>query len=556
MKRTSSFSSPVAISLAALTLLLSLSLPLRAVAAPAWWPFGGNAKEVNTAAPASSSAPSPAVQVDQAPVDRGLQVTTSFSPIVKKVAPSVVTVFTAKKVSEQAGGGNPLLNDPFFQRFFGQQGGGQGGDQENGNPGLGGNPQLQPQPQRPRTQEQNGLGSGVIISADGYIVTNVHVVDMVDEIKVEVTAADGTKKKYDAKVIGKDALSDIALLKIDAKDLPAMILADSSKIEVGDVVLAIGNPFALGQTVTMGIISGLGRDLTDSGSEIQDFIQTDAAINPGNSGGPLVDTNGRMVGVNSAIFTRSGGYMGIGFAIPSNTVRYVIDSLLKKGRVIRGYLGVKLSIVTPDLAEKFNLPDESGVVVDEVEPDSAAAAAGVQAGDVIVEFNSQKVEDYHTLRLAVTAIAPGQKVSMTVIRDGKPKSLDVTLKELPDTAEASPSQDESEGDNGAAAPATQELLPGVQIATLDAAVRRQLSNPPYPADLKGVVVLSVDPDSAAAANTSGSQGLQPGDVILEVEHKEVATAKEAIAAARNAKGGILLRVWTRGNPRYIVIKPN
>jgi len=552
MKRIPSFSSPVAISLAALTLLFSLSLPLPVSAAPEWWPFGGGSKEAKTSAPDASSTPAPAVQVDQAPVDRGVQVTTSFSPIVKKVAPSVVTVFTAKKVSEQAGGGgNPLLSDPFFQRFFGGQNGGQGGDQENGN-----TPQPQSQPQRPRTQEQNGLGSGVIVSADGYIVTNVHVVDRVDEIKVEVTSPDGTKKKYDAKVIGKDDLSDIALLKIDAKDLPAMVLADSTKVEVGDVVLAIGNPFALGQTVTMGIISGLGRAVSDSSAEIQDFIQTDAAINPGNSGGPLVDTNGRMVGVNSAIFTRSGGYMGIGFAIPSNTVRYVIDSLLKKGRVIRGYLGVKLSIVTPDLAEKFNLPDESGVVVDEVEPDSAAAAAGVEAGDVIVDFNGQKVEDYHTLRLAVTAIPPGQKVSMTVIRDGKPKSLDVTLKELPDTAEAAPSPDGTESDNPAPAPDTQELLPGVQIATLDAAIRRQLSNPPYPADLKGVVVLSVDPDSAAAANTSGSQGIQSGDVILEVEHKPVETAKEAIAAARNAKGGILLRVWTRGNPRYIVIKPN
>jgi serine protease Do len=303
----------------------------------------------------------------------------------------------------------------------------------------------------------------------------------------------------------------------------------------------------------MGIISGLGRSLAD-GTEIQDFIQTDAAINPGNSGGPLVDTSGRMVGLNSAIYTRSGGYMGIGFAIPSNIARAVIDSLMKKGRVVRGFLGVQLAALTPELAQAFNLPDTNGVLVNEVEPGTAAALADVHAGDVIVEFNGQKVDDYHTLRLAVTATPPGQKAQLTVIREGKRKTLDVTLKELVDKPSATaPAPDEPQ--NGGGAPAPQQLLPGIQIGTLDAAVRRQFATFQYPADLQGAVVLAVDPDSPAAV--PGNQGLQPGDVIIEVWHKEVRSVKEAQAAAvAGPKGSLLLRVWTHGVLRFIVIKAN
>jgi len=525
-----------------LPLGLAAWLSTSVYAAPSWWPFAAPGE---TNAPAATAPAKPAaVQVDPATVDRGgVPVTTSFAPIVKKVLPSVVTIYTSKKLEEQAArGGNPLANDPFFQRFFGR-------------PNGPGNSDEAPQA-RPRPRYQKGLGSGVIISADGYIVTNVHVVDVADEVKVKVTSGHESKE-YLAKVIGKDPLSDVALVKIEAKDLPALVFADSAKVEVGDVVLAVGNPFALSQTVTMGIVSGLGRGEPEGASPggqaspIEDFIQTDAAINPGNSGGPLVDVEGRMIGLNSQIYSSSGGYMGIGFAIPSNMVHDVIDSLLKRGHVVRGYLGVEAnSGDSQDLLEKFNIPsDTPGVLVAGVQPNSAAAAAGVKIGDYLVEFNGKPVDDYRTLRLAVTATAPGQPVKMRLIRDGKEKTLDVTLKEFaPDTAKA-------KGDESAPAETAPDsplkLFPGVEVADLSPEFRRQVGAVQYPADLKGAVVTAVDPDSAAAV----PGGLQPGEVIVEVERKPVASAQEAIAAAKGVKKGLLLRVWSKGNPsRFVYVK--
>ncbi|MDE1171401.1 MAG: Do family serine endopeptidase [Verrucomicrobium sp.] len=523
--------------LSACVLLLSLSLPVLGSAATPWWKWGASptnapAAEAEKSAPASLGEAKP----ETAPAPGGgPAMVTSFAPIVKKVAPSVVTVFTTKKVKEQDVR-NPFMGDPFFQRFFGNM------------PGMPGNGNGGGAPAKPRFQEQQGLGSGVIVSADGYILTNVHVVDVADEIKVRIG---NEKKDYAAKVIGKDPLSDIALIKITATGLTAIPLADSSKVEVGDVVLALGNPFALGQTVTMGIVSALDRTPDELGAGTLDqFIQTDAAINPGNSGGPLVDTAGRMIGINSAIYTRSGGNMGIGFAIPSNMARHVMESLLKQGRVIRGFLGVSANALTPDLVKKFSLPDDNGVLVAQVESKSAAEAAGVQVGDVITEFNGKKISDYHDLRTAVTETAPGKKVRLALIRNGHPKTLDVTLKEMP-AAASKPEADDAAQDEPAE-PATEKLLPGVQIADLNDAGRHQFDAIQYPADLKGALVVDVQQDSPAAK--PGAAGLQPGDVILEVEHKEVHSAKEAVLAAHKAKGGLLLRVWTRGNPRYLVIQ--
>ncbi len=508
--------------------LLAAALVDNARAAASWWPFGASAPASAAPATVPSDGPAPF----------------SFSPIVKKVAPSVVTVFTTKKIREQAVAGNPLANDPFFQRFFG--GGG----------GAGGLPGQAPQPAKPHFHEQKGLGSGVIVSPDGVIVTNFHVIDVADEIKV---AIGDEKKEYDAKVIGKDQLTDVAVIKIDAKGLPAMPLADSSRVEVGDVVLALGNPFALGQTVTMGIVSALSRNLPveEAGNTLNSFIQTDAAINPGNSGGPLVDTQGRMVGLNSAIYSRTGGYQGIGFAIPANTVRSVMDGLLKQGRVIRGYLGVEANAQdnTPEMLQKFGIPaDTAGVLVSSVQPGSAAADAGIRFGDFLVEFNGRPIDDFRALRAAVTEVPPGQKVKLTFFRDGKKKTVDVTPKELSDKDLTASGPDASQG--GDAAPSDGlSLLPGVTVDDLDADTRRQMGAAAPPAEVKGAVVISVDPDSPAAASGANPAGLATGDVVLEVEKTEVHSAKEAVAAARNPKNGLLLlRVWTRGTYRFVVVK--
>ena len=273
---------------------------------------------------------------------------------------------------------NPLLNDPFVRQFFGDQ---------------------FPPDNQPRTHRQQSLGSGVVVSADGYILTANHVVDGADEIKVKVTSANGDKE-YSAKVIGTDPPTDVAVLKIDAVNLPAITLGDSDQLAVGDVVLAVGDPFGLERTVTMGIVSALGRSGFQFGGEggvrqpnYQDFIQTDAAINPGNSGGALVDVEGRLVGINTGIVPNdNGGNQGIGFAVPVNLARHVMDRLINGGKVARGYLGIAfLKDLTPGLAESFSLPDQNGVLVGDVFAGTPAQAAGIQSGDVLVEFNGKKL---------------------------------------------------------------------------------------------------------------------------------------------------------------------
>jgi serine protease Do len=290
------------------------------------------------------------VQVDNSPLPRDVKEGTSFAPIVKKVAPSVVKIFVTMK-----GANNPLANNDmdFFRRFFGEN----GPNQNQMNPG------------QVRPPMEHGLGSGVIVSPDGYILTNNHVVNSASEILVSLN--DG--RQFPAKVIGSDPKTDVALIRIKADGLPALTLADSDKIEIGDVVLAIGNPFGIGQTVTKGIVSA--KDRTTSGDMDEDFIQTDAAINPGNSGGGLVDTEGRLVGINSAILTHSGGNQGIGFAVPSNLCRWVMDSLVKNGRVERGFLGVMIQNLTPDLAKAFKLDRMTGALVGDVSPGSPADKA-------------------------------------------------------------------------------------------------------------------------------------------------------------------------------------
>jgi serine protease Do len=439
---------------------------------------------------------------------------TSFAPVVKKVTPSVVKVLVAstpKNVTYD----DMFPDHPFFRRFFGEEFGRNQSRREF------------------RMPKQHGLGSGVIVSEDGYILTNNHVVDNADEVKVALT--DG--REFTAKVIGKDPKTDIAVLKIDASDLPALPIANSDNIEVGDLVLAVGNPFGVGQTVTMGMVSATGRG--NLGLDYEDFIQTDAAINPGNSGGALVDAEGRLVGINTAILSRSGGNQGIGFAVPVNLARDVMESLIRDGRVVRGFLGVGIQDLNPALAKEFDLDRTSGVVVTEVTPDSPAAKAGLKSGDIITEFGGREVRDSRHLKLQVAQAAPGKTVAIKVLRDGKARTLQATPKELPGSELA------AKGGSGSD-PADKGTLNGVTVSDLDEATRAELKVPRH---VQGVLVTDVRPDSP-----SYQAGLRAGDVILEIDRRQVDDAEEAVKLTeRDDDNRSLLRVWSKGGTRYVVV---
>jgi serine protease Do len=448
------------------------------------------------------------VQTDDTPIVRDLKSGTSFASIVKKVAPSVVKVSVTSKAGE-----NPMAmpDSDFFRRFF--------GDADPFGSG------------RHHEFLQHGLGSGVIVSADGYILTNNHVVNNASEIQVALN--DG--RQFTAKVIGADAKTDVALVKIKGENLPALKLTDSDKVEVGDVVLAIGNPFGIGQTVTEGIVSAKNR--TTSGEMDEDFIQTDAAINPGNSGGALVDTEGRLVGINSAILTRSGGNQGIGFAVPSNLCRWVMESLVKNGRVDRGYLGVVIQDVTPELAKAFKLDKTNGALVSDVAGGGPAEAAGLKSGDVIEEFDGKPVDDVAQFKIRVAESAPGSKVSLKVNRNGETKDFDVTLRSLPENRTAMRSEKSSK---------REETLAGVGVSDLDESIRRELN---IPANVQGAVVTQVSPDSAAY-----EAGLRSGDVITEINHQPVRNAQDAINDTTKPESDqTLVKVWSKGGSHYLTV---
>ena len=464
---------------------------------------GANTKDNSKAAPVR-------LEVNDSPVARDGKFTSSFAPVVKKVSPSVVKVMVTAKVKPTALSGRDM---PDLRRFFGEG--------ENG-------------PDSPRqfgAPNQHGVGSGVIVTKDGYILTNNHVVESADDIKVALN--DG--REFSARVIGRDPQTDIAVLKIDAHGLPFLTMADSDKIEVGDVVLAVGNPFGIGQTVTTGIISAKGR--ATLGLDYEDFIQTDAAINPGNSGGALVDTEGRLIGINTAILSESGGNQGIGFAVPANLARWVMDGLVQNGRVERGFLGVNIQDLTPDLAKQFKLDHDNGALVSEVAPQSPAGKAGLMSGDVIVEFNGKPVTDSRHLKLQVGATMPGSAVSLKILRDGASKTLQVTVKELP-------------GDKLAKASSTPEkaedALHGVAVTELDRASRAELN---VPERVNGALISQVEPDSAAY-----EAGLRGGDVITEINRKPVRNAEQAVAACEKpADKQTLVKVWSHGGSRYVVV---
>lgn len=457
------------------------------------------------------------LNVDQAPLLREPRLSVSFAPVVERVAPSVVYVYSTKMVRNPSGRElRPLFNDPLFRRFFGEL-----FDEKSPR-------------ETPRMQKQQSLGSGVIVSKDGHILTNNHVVDGADEVKV---ALFGDKREFTAKVVGRDPKTDIAVLKIDAGDLPPLTLADSDKVAVGDVVLAVGNPFGIGQTVTMGIVSATRRGGMGI-EEYEDFIQTDASINPGNSGGALVDTEGRLVGICTAILSHSGGNQGVGFAVPVDLARSVMEQILKKGRVVRGYLGVSIQDVTPELRKEFSVPEGRGALIGGVTEGGSAAEAGLQSGDVIVELDGKPVADSRALKLMVGQTPPGAKVEVKVLREGKEKSFTVILKEMPDKLTVS----ESAGEE----PSPGEVLRGVTLADIDDDARRLFD---LPSTLKGALITEIDTDSAAF-----DAGLREGEVIQEINRQPVTNAQEASSAIRKTSGQrLVLRLWSQGGSRFVVV---
>jgi len=444
----------------------------------------------------------------------------SFAPVVKRAMPAVVNISSSKVVKEQGSSGNGMFDDPFFRQFFGGR---------------------MPQQQQPRSQRETSLGSGVVVSPDGYILTNNHVVDGATDVKVSFA----NKEEYPAKVVGADKYSDVAVLKIDKRGLPTLPFADSAHAEVGDVVLAIGEPFGLGQTVTMGIISAKGRG--GLGIErFEDFIQTDAAINRGNSGGALIDTKGELVGINTAILSgETGGNQGIGFAIPANMARNIMDQILKKGKVSRGYMGILPQELTPDMAKAFGMPNVHGVAVAQVTANSPAEKAGMKVGDVITAINGNPVEDVNTFRLAVAGFAPGTTVHLKVARNGQNLDLPVALGEYNLEAEGNGRGQ----DNNLPGTGEKGALRGVSVQGLNSDLRQQLQ---LPEGTTGVVITDVDSDAPSAA-----AGLEQGDVIVQVNHKPVNTVADFNSAVRAgaSKDSTLLLVRTQQGTHFVVV-PN
>jgi len=465
------------------------------------------------------------LNLDSQPVKREGDLRASFSPVIKGVSPSVVNVFTTTKARRVEGGAVPFGGHPFFRDFFGENGPG---------PGSGFGRGFQ-------TPRQDGLGSGVILTEDGFILTNNHVVDGADSIKVALNP-DG--KEYDAKVVGRDPKSDIAVIKVDAEGLAAIPVGDSDRVEVGDVVLAVGNPFGVGQTVTMGIVGATSRAFPgrSSGLEYEDFIQTDAAINPGNSGGALVDAQGRLIGINTAIMSRGGGNNGVGFAVPINLARSVMESIVEHGRVVRGFLGVNIQDITPAMAKEFGLQEQVGAIVADITPKSPAEKAGIEPGDVVTQYDGREVRDSRHLKLMVGQTPPEKEVVLGILRDGKPKKLDVVLRELPEDGRMASMRRggprSAESDRGG--------LQGVVVSDLNPQLRQQFE---VPREVQGALVTDVDEDS-----TAWKAGLRPGDVLVEINRQPVRDAEAAIDTVQTLEHALIrLRVWREGANRFVVV---
>ena len=472
-------------------------------------PSGHAVREASTASPPPPVHP-PASGV--AGSDR------NFVEVARAVTPSVVNISTTRNQKQPEGHSFGPFEDPFFKRFFGDE--------------------LFRRFEMPKDRRERSLGSGVIADPNGYIITNNHVVSKADEIKVLLS----NKRELKAKVVGVDPKTDVAVIKVDAQSLPIIPWADSDKLQVGEYVLAIGNPFGLNQTVTMGIISAVGRANVGV-AEYEDFIQTDAAINPGNSGGALVNARGELIGINTAIFSQSGGYMGIGFAVPSNMVRSVMEQLIKGGKVIRGYLGVSIQELSQELAKQFSAGETRGVLITDVLGDSPAKRGKLERGDVIVEYDGHSVVNPTQFRNLVAQTPVGKKVSVKLLRNGKEREVEVTVAEQP--VNMARAGGETEEDTSRA----EGAFAGVEVrdVTSDLARRFNLLR-----EKSGVLVVRV-----ADGSPADEAGLHAGDMITEVNRKAIANTRDfsKVASSLSPKDSALVLVGRNGRNIYLTIKP-
>jgi periplasmic serine protease, Do/DeqQ family len=458
----------------------------------------------------------------------GTEMAPGFPEVAKAVRPAVVNITPAKTlVREQRehkgrqGRGPMDQMEEFFGFDFPRQFGPKRHEGQDRDPSE-------------RGPHRGGMGSGVIISDDGYVITNNHVVEGAKE--VQVTLPD--KREFTGKIVGADPKTDLAVVKIDAKGLPFVPWGDSARLQVGEYVLAVGNPFGLNSTVTLGIVSALGRGRMGI-TQYEDFIQTDAAINPGNSGGALVNTKGELIGINTAIFSQTGGYQGVGFAVPTSMAKPVFESLVKTGKVVRGYMGVAIQDLSPDLAKSFGLKQSIGALISDVTADGPADEAGIKQGDVIVEYQGERVDDPAALQRMVTRTAVGTKATVKVLRDGHEKELTVKIGEQPDTikmAKADTSAEES------------VALAGIEVQAIDKKTARELG---LSEKARGVVVTNIDPESPAS-----DSGLREGDVIQEINRQEIKSVKdyEKIASGLKKDQAALLLINRRGASLFLTVK--
>jgi serine protease Do len=440
-----------------------------------------------------------------------------FSAVLKPALPAVVNISSSRVVKGGRNQMSPMFNDPFFRQFFGDQGQGEA-----------------------RPQREQSLGSGVIVSSDGTILTNNHVIDGATDIKVFLN----DKREFQAKLIGTDPKTDIAVLKIDASNLPTLTLGDSNQLQVGDLIFAIGDPFGVGETATMGIVSATGRGGFGIES-YENFIQTDAAINPGNSGGAMIDIHGNLVGINTAILSHGGGMggeggnEGVGFAIPVSMAKPVMDQILNHGKVVRGYLGVHIQDLTPELARAFGLKDSGGVLIGDVSSGTPAAQAGLKKGDVILQVNGQPVNASNQLRVQISQFAPGTPIKLQIWRNSGTQDVSLKLAELNEKEEK-----QATGETSGAA------LEGVQVQDLTSDISQELN---LAAGTHGVVVTAVDASSPAAA---AQPPLNRGDVIQEINHKPINNTSDYQQAMSGAdKQPVLLLVNHGGVTGYVVVEP-
>ena len=462
---------------------------------------------------AHHTGPWPAASIKEA-THSGTEDTRGYARVVTAVVPAVVNISTSRVTKQETSGMRDMPQmDPFFRQFFGDEGPGRFNV--------------------PKERREKSLGSGVIVSPEGYVLTNNHVVDHATEITVTLK----DKREMKAELVGTDPRTDIAVLKIDGTNFPHVTLGDSSRVKVGDIALAIGNPFGVGQTVTMGIVSAMGRANLGI-EEVEDFIQTDAPINPGNSGGALIDDEGHLIGINTAILSgNSGGNQGIGFAVPVNLAHHVMDQILKNGKVERAYLGILPQDVTPAMARAFGAKEAKGAVVGEITADSPAAHSDLKQGDIILAVNGKPVDDANQLRLEIGLLSPGTTVNLSVLRAGTPQQVAVKMGSFPSKEERASVEKNANGSS----------LEGVSVESLTPETAREMKLDPA---TKGVVVANIDPSSHAA-----DAGLREGDVIQQVNHQSVKSVQDFDRAMSSAKKDdpTLLLINREGNTLFVAV---